>query len=213
MRTRSVHLLVAIGLLVGCAGGEARPSAAADSLQRELARYASGSVRDSGFALAALDSLAVVVVTDSVGVSSGWRLMWSSREFREIRDSLRARIGRALAEAEVAVVPRGPDTLRLDVQNGTVTASGAANASVWSMQLSLRRPVLLAAVPSIATTQSVWHLNHVGVGVGSRYESPAAARETAERVLDTWMSRLVAGIRAVRPDTAAVAAPTQSASM
>jgi hypothetical protein len=202
MHLRSVHLLTAIGLLSACAGGQAGPSVEADSLRRELARYTGGALRDSGFALAALDSATVVVVTDSVEVSRGWGLMWSGREFQQIGDSLRASIERTLADAAVQTVAGGPDTLRLTVQNGTLSPAGQPTVSVWSMQLSLRRPMLLVALPGMVTTQPVWYMNHIDVGVGPSYQSPATARQAAGRVLDGWMKQFVAGIRAVRQDSA-----------
>jgi hypothetical protein len=200
MPMRSLHLLTALGLLSACAGGQAGPSAEADSLRRELARYSGGAVQDSAFALAALDSAAVVVVTDSVGVSDDWGLMWSAQEFRDIGESLRASIERALTDAAVRPVPRGPDTLRLTVQNGTLSPVARPTVSVWSMQLSLRRPMVLVAAPGMVTTQPVWYMNHIDVGVGRRYQPPAAAREAAGRLLDGWLTQLVAGVRAVRQD-------------
>lgn len=202
MPMHPVHLLAAIGLLSACAGSQAGPSAEADSLRRELARYTGGALQDSAFALAALDSTTVVVVTDSVAVSSGWRFMWSGREFRETGDSLRADIERTLVAAAIRLVPRAPDTLRLNLQNGTLSPAGQPTVSVWSMQLSLRRPMVLVARPGMVTTQPVWYMNHIGVGVGPSYQSPATAREAAGRVLDGWMKQLVAGIQAVRGDPA-----------
>jgi len=205
MRTHPLLLLTAAGIVFGCASGEQRSSTDPSSMRRELARYAEGAIQDSGFALSALDSVTVVVATDSVGTSSGWRLMWGSQEFGEIGIGLHSAMERTLTEAGVRVVPRAPDTLQLNVQNGTLSPAGQSNASVWAMQLALRRPMVLVAMPDIVTIQSVWYVNHVDVGVGPSYQSPAAAREATARVLDGWMAQLVAGIRAIRPDSASAA--------
>jgi hypothetical protein len=210
MRTHPLVILAAAGIVFACAGGEQQASTDLDSMRRELARYAEGAVQDSAAALSALDSVTVVVVTDSVGVSSGWRLMWSSQEFGEIGSSMRSAVEAALTDAGIRVVSRAPDTLRLNVQNGTSSSAGQSSASVWSMQLALRRPMALVASADVVTMQSVWYLNHVDVGVGPSYQSPAAAREATARVLDGWMAQLSTDLGGVRPDSADRATPSDT---
>jgi len=205
MSTHALSILTAAGIVFACAGGGQQASTDPDTLRRDL------TVQDSGAALSALDSITVVVVTDSVGVSSGWRLMWSSQEFGEIGSGMRSAVARALTDAGIRVVPRAADTLRLNVQNGTLSAAGQPNASVWAMQLALRRPMALVASADVVTMQSVWYMNHVDVGVGPSYQSAAAAREATARVLDGWMAQLATDLRSVRPDSAGRAAPSGGA--